>query len=132
MEPEVDFDGWLLVCTEASVLEAYGDTWRFSHDKLREAIQKSLSHDLHHALHRRVAEAMETVYPDPNVHAAALAHHWLVAGDREKELHYTVIAAEQAASSNVGEEANALFKRAEELRLAQGETAGGDAHPDAA
>lgn len=129
MEPEFDFDAWLMTCTDASVLEAYGDTWRFSHDKLREAIQKSLPHDLHHDLHRRVAEAMEVVYPDPNEYAAALAHHWYVAGDRDKELHYTVIAAEQAANSNAGEEASALFRRAEELRLAQGETAEGDDHP---
>jgi len=129
MEPEVDFEGWLMVCTEASVLEAYGDTWRFSHDKLREAIQKSLPHDLHHELHRRVAEAMESLYPDPNEYAAALAHHWFVAGDRDKELHYTVIAAEQAVSNNAHEEAKALLARAAELRLAQTQAAGGH-HPN--
>lgn len=130
MEPEFDFDAWLMTCTGASVLEAYGDTWRFSHDKLREAIQKSLPHDLHHELHRRVAEAMEAVYPDPNEYAAALAHHWFVAGDREKELHYTVIAAEQAANSNANEEAIALSERASELRRAQSESAGRGGHLD--
>ncbi len=132
LEPEADFDDWLAKCADASVLEPYGQTWRFAHDKLREAIKDSLSHDLHHALHRRVAEGMEAVYPDPDEYAAALAHHWLVAGDRDKELHYTVIAAEQAANSNAVDEASALFKRVEELRLAQAGTAADDGHAHAA
>ncbi|MGD2078535.1 MAG: AAA family ATPase, partial [Chloroflexota bacterium] len=122
MEPGADFDSWLLTCTDASVLEAYGETWRFSHDKLREAIKDSLSHELHHALHRRVAEGIEAIYPDAPEYAAALAHHWLVAGDRKKELHYTTIAADQAAKSNAQEEAIALFERALEVLLLQAET----------
>jgi hypothetical protein len=122
MEQETDFDAWLIACTDASVLEAYGETWRFSHDKLREAIQRSLPHDLHHELHRRVAEAMESLYPDTSEFAAALAHHWRVAGDREKELHHTVVAAEQASNSSANQEAAALYNRALELLLAQPQT----------
>jgi predicted ATPase len=131
MEPEADFETWLITCTNVSVLEAYGDTWRFSHDKLREAIKDSLSHELHHTLHRRVAEAMESLYAERAEFAAALAHHWLVAGDREKELYYTTVAAEQAINSNASEEATALLERISELHQILSEPAAGDSHSDA-
>ncbi len=119
LEPGAAFDDWLAKCMDASVLEAYGQTWRFSHDKLREAIKEGMSHDLHHELHRRVAEGMEAIYSDAPEYAAALALHWSIAGNPEKELHYTTIAAEQAAASNANQEAIALFERALELLLRQ-------------
>ena len=97
-------------------------SWRFSHDKLREAIKDSLSHQLHHELHRRVAEGMEAINHSTPEYAAILTHHWFVAGDRDKELHYATIAADQAAKSNASKEAIALFERALKLLLTQEET----------
>ncbi len=115
LEPEVDLDKWLEACADVTVLEAYGETWRFSHDKLREMIRDRMSHELHHEFHRRVAEALESVHPNNEEHAAALAHHWAVAGDREKELFYLEIAGYQAAVNNASEEAIIYFERALEL-----------------
>jgi predicted ATPase len=103
-------------------LEVYGETWRFSHDKLREEIKDRMSHDLHHELHRRVAEELEMVYPNIAEQAAAMAHHWAVAGNREKELYYSEIAGYQAAENNANEEAIAYFERALELLLAKPES----------
>jgi predicted ATPase len=62
------------------------------------------------------------VYPDTTEQAAALAHHWAVAGDPEKELYYAEIAGHQAAENNANEEAINYFERALELLLAQPET----------
>ncbi|MGB3714841.1 MAG: hypothetical protein WA996_10465, partial [Candidatus Promineifilaceae bacterium] len=112
LEPDVDLDEWLRVVTEVTVLEPFGDTWRFSHDKLREWIRESLSHELHHELHRRVAAGMEALFPKAAAYAGALALHWGIAGDREKELHYTEIAGHQAAGNNANIEAIQFFERA--------------------
>ncbi len=115
LEPKVDLDQWLTICANATVLEAYGETCRFSHDKLREGIKDSLSHELHHELHHRVALGLEELYPDAPEQAAALAHHWSVAGNPERELHYAEIAGHQAAANNANLEAIRFFERALEL-----------------
>jgi predicted ATPase len=110
LEPEVDLDEWLSVVTDVTVLEPYGDTWRFSHDKLREEIRETLRHELHHELHHRVAMGMEELYPDAPENAAALAHHWMVGGNREKELYYAELAEGQAAN-NANIEAIQFYER---------------------
>lgn len=122
LDPQVDLESWLAICTDTAVLETYGETWRFSHDKLREEIKDRLSHALHHTLHRRVAEALEIIYPDAPEQAAALAHHWTVAGNQEKALHYCEIAGHQAARNSANEEAIIFFERALMLLLAQPES----------
>jgi predicted ATPase len=123
LEPEVNLDRWLATCTDVTVLEVYGENWRFSHDKLREEIKDRMSHDLHHDLHRRVAKALEMVYPNIAEKAAAMAHHWAVAGDLERELSYSEIAGRQAAENNANEEAITYFERTLELLLAQPKSA---------
>jgi hypothetical protein len=122
LESQADLEPWLALCTDLAVLEPYGETWRFSHDKLREEIKDRLSHDLHHALHRRVAEGLESIYLDASEQAAALAHHWTVAGNEEKALHYCEIAGHQAARNNANEEAIIFFERGLALLLAQPES----------
>lgn len=97
LEPETDFETWLRILSNVAVIEVQGENWRFAHDKLREEIKESLGHEEHHQLHRRVAEGLEAVYPGDSEHTAALAYHWHVAGDREKERYYTELAAKQAA-----------------------------------
>jgi predicted ATPase len=86
---------------------------------LREQIKDTLSHDLHHDLHRHVAVALETLYPDEPENASMLAHHWAVAGDQDKELYYSVIAGYQAAQNSANIEATRLLERALELLSAQ-------------
>ena len=36
--PDADLDALLVVCGNAAILEGYGYQWRFTHDKLREAL----------------------------------------------------------------------------------------------
>ncbi len=73
--PNISLSWGLNVCAEAMVLEVSDDQWRFSHDKLREGLLSRLSPDECQRLHRRVAEAIEQVYPEQNEYAATLAHH---------------------------------------------------------
>jgi hypothetical protein len=122
LEPQIDLDSWLATCTNIAVLEPHAETWRFSHDKLREQIRDTLSHHLHHELHWRVAVALETLYPDKSEYAAALAHHWAVAEDPDKELHYLEIAGNQAVQNSANIEAIRLLERALELLSAQSHT----------
>lgn len=127
LEPDVDLESWLATAASVAVVEAQGQSWRFSHDKLREEILASLSADERQALHRRVAEGLEVIYPDEPEQAAALVHHWSAAGDPQKELHYAEIAGRHAASKEALEDAISFFNRALELLAAQPESPERDA-----
>ena len=118
-------ESWLAACAEALVLEigergAQGDRWRFAHDKLRERLLADMPPEEKQTLHRRVAEAIEQVYPDDPAQAALLAHHWREAGNIPKETHYAALAGIHALSHGVYQEALPFLERA----LAQAEQAG--------
>jgi tetratricopeptide (TPR) repeat protein len=91
---DVSVESWLNACAEAAVLEVTENRWRFTHDKLRETVVANLSETERPQLHRQVAQAIETIYPDDDQQAAILADHWHIAGDREKEAFYAYRAAE--------------------------------------
>jgi serine/threonine protein kinase/tetratricopeptide (TPR) repeat protein len=55
---------FLILCTDASVIEVVENTWRFSHDKIRETILVELSEEERKRLYPLVAEAIELVYKD--------------------------------------------------------------------
>ncbi len=127
LEPEADLESWLATAASVAVIEAQGQSWRFAHDKLREEIEASLPAEERRALHRRVAGGLEAIYPEDPERAAALAHHWSVAGDPQKELHYAEIAGRQAATMEAPEDAVRFFNRALELLAAQPESPERDA-----
>ncbi|MFQ6104956.1 MAG: protein kinase, partial [Candidatus Glassbacteria bacterium] len=112
LAPEEDIDIWLTTGADSAVLEAQGEMWRFSHDKLRAGVLDALSDDTRPILHRSVAEAIEKVHPDSLEHVAALAFLWGVAGDYGKEFHYSKLAGEQAVTNSANVEAINYFKRA--------------------
>ncbi len=90
----VSVENWLNACADAAVLEVTENRWRFSHDKLRETVMANLTDAERPLLHKQVAQAIETIYPDDSQHTPILADHWHVAGDREKEAVYAFKAAE--------------------------------------
>lgn len=94
--PEILLDSWLTVCSNAAVLDVVDGGWRFAHDKLRETLLADLSPDERPLLHRQVAEAIESVYPDDENRAAALAEHWLAAENISKARTYAHKAGVQA------------------------------------
>ncbi len=121
LDPQIDFDRWLQTCEAAAVLELEGGHWRFTHDKLREQVLADLDPVEIPVYHRRVAEAIETIYhvadDDATAHAAVLAQHWSAAGDDRKTGHYSRIAARQAFHLNQYQEAANLYARALNLRV---------------
>ncbi|MBL7201269.1 MAG: AAA family ATPase [Anaerolineae bacterium] len=119
--PQVDLDGWLAACADVAVLEVEGGQWRFSHDRLREGTVDALSEVERPGLHRRVAEAIERVYPHAPEQVARLAYHWEQAGDGGKAATYLSHAGDQARLVYAHEEAIDLYGRALPLLEAQGE-----------
>jgi tetratricopeptide (TPR) repeat protein len=107
-------ENWLTVCAGAAVLEISDGQWRFAHEKIREIIVRDLSENERSTLHRQIAESLETVYPNERAYAAALLEHWRAAGERDKERHYTIIAAEQMLLTSSFRQAVELLEQAQE------------------
>ncbi len=107
-----DVESWLMLCSNAAILEVRDDRWRFSHDKLRQELLNTLPKDEKSGFHRQVAAALETLYPDNREHAAALANHWHIAGEPLKELGYCVVVGQQAQNNGAFVEAIRYFSRA--------------------
>ncbi|MCC7448012.1 MAG: tetratricopeptide repeat protein [Anaerolineae bacterium] len=112
IDPAWPIDDWLLIGANAVVLEVNDQHWRFTHDKLREAILSALTPNQRSAVHRQAAVALEAVYPDSRRHAAALAYHWRMAGNAVKEAHYARQAGEEARQVSAYRDAIAFFERA--------------------
>lgn len=122
LEPQLDLDTWLAACSDAALLEVQDERWRFSHDKLRETLLKNLPADARQDLHRRVAEAYESVYQaDLSPYLAVLAYHWRAANAPARTLDYLEKAGEQALRNYANQEALAFFTDA--LMLADGQVA---------
>ncbi len=116
MHPTLDIDSWFTTCADAAVLELHEKRGaRFAHDKLREHILSQLSADERATLNRRVARAIEHTYPNATERDTALAHHWRLAGDEARELHYQERSAMQALTGGAYREAIARYERALEL-----------------
>lgn len=119
--PDVDIDRWLIDCVNAGILEVQGEDWRFAHDKLRDGVLEELTPQEREALHARVALAMEKLYGSDNDMVVPLAYHWRMAGNTEREQHYTALAGDQALLIGAYREAIEFFERALELVPAERE-----------
>ncbi|MBN1976183.1 MAG: AAA family ATPase [Anaerolineae bacterium] len=67
--------------------------YRFSHEQVRRAVYRGLSPELRQRLHRRVAQALEALFPEQ---FERLAQHHIAAGEREPAIHYLERAAERS------------------------------------
>lgn len=86
---------------------ALGNAYEFEHRLTQDAAYQSLLRTRRRALHRRVAESFESLYPDRlDENAAALAHHYVEAGDVDKAVSYHRRAALRAVSLYAYEEAD--------------------------
>ncbi len=101
----------------ASVIEQRDGVWRFTHDKLREALLASLDSAEKVMLSRKVAEAIEYIYRDDpdQLPVALLAYHWRAAGDKVKELYYSTAATRAALSVSAYRDAYKFGGRVVEL-----------------
>ena len=88
LAPTQNIEAWLHRLTEASILSIRDGVWLFAHDKLREAILEGLIPDARRAIHRKLAEAIELIYPSNSTYEKALLEHWHSAGDVDKAIEY--------------------------------------------
>ncbi len=122
VDPDTHLETWLNDCANAAVLEVRDGSWRFVHDKLRTELMCELHDAERSSLHRQLAEALERVYPDDPVYAAALSAHWEAAGVHlvgratpeiaEKTARYARLAGEHAAALYADADAVRFFTRA--------------------
>jgi class 3 adenylate cyclase len=93
-----------------------GGTYEFTHAIIRQTLYEELSTPRRVLLHRRIGEALESLYGERSgQHAAELAHHFFHAapgGDVERAVRYAVAAAERATSLAAYEEAADHTERA--------------------
>ena len=108
----IDLDEWLETLSNAAIINVIDNEWQFAHDKLREGLTSSLSPDDLRDHHRRVAEAIETVYGDAPEYTVVLTYHWRRAGDTHKELAYVTRAGDQTLANGAYEEAVSFLHRA--------------------
>lgn len=111
----IDLQDWLTECANSAVLEAEDEQWRFTHDKLREAMLDQLSSHEKQALHYQIALALEQTFDRQPESAAALAYHWRGADHATQEDHYGMLAGQQALRTGGYQEALNAFQRAQEL-----------------
>jgi tetratricopeptide (TPR) repeat protein len=88
----------------------------FRNALVQEAAYDSLLKTDRRQLHRRVAESMEALYPDRvEQQAPLLAFHYTQAGDDEKALHYTLLAAQAAGRIFAYAESSGHYQHAIEI-----------------
>lgn len=103
----------LAACASLAVLEVSENGWRFSHDKLREALLTQLPAAERARWHHQVGSAIEQAYAaDLAPHASALAYHFAQANDPARAVPYGLQAGEHAMRGGAGREAIGLFERA--------------------
>ncbi len=111
----INLEEWLTTCANCAVIEVQEGVWRFSHDKLRDATQETISAESRPLLHKQIAEGIEAVHGADPDQAAILAQHWHSAGDMLKERIYLQQAGEHALSISAFSDAVTHLERALEL-----------------
>ncbi|MCA9988175.1 MAG: AAA family ATPase, partial [Anaerolineales bacterium] len=87
------------------------DQYRFAHDLVATAVRAQLSQVRLQRLHRRAAVTLEQLHAGE----AIIAYHWRMAGNSERESHYTYLAAQAALNQGAYHDATVLFSRVLEL-----------------
>jgi tetratricopeptide (TPR) repeat protein len=103
--------------TARLVIESAGGRYRFAHALVRDTLYKGLSGVRRVALHRRVAESIETIYGGAlDDHLPALAHHWdraaAPAAATEKAVAYAKRAGDRALAQLANDEAVTYYQQA--------------------
>ncbi len=102
LAPQTDLSSWLTTGAEIALFEVHENKWRFSHDKLREAVLAGLPQADKKMLHHQVAETIEQTYPEDSTRSEQLMEHWRGAGEITRELPYILKVAHQVPHSRRG------------------------------
>ena len=99
-----------------------GDSFSFTHDKIREVLYEELNPIRRRRLHRHVAEGLEQHCDTLSCAVEKLAHHYIQAGDHQRGLEYAKQAAAEAVRVFAFDEAIAAYGRARDCAEALGLT----------
>jgi tetratricopeptide (TPR) repeat protein len=99
-----------------------GDSFSFTHDKIREVLYEELNPIRRRRLHRHVAEGLERHCTQSQCAVEKLAYHYIQAGDHQRGLEYAKQAAAEAARVFAFDEAIAAYGRARDCAEALGLT----------
>src|SRR5260370_21332112 len=102
------------------IVSGSGDSFSFTHDKIREVLYEELNPIRRRRLHRHVAEGLEQNRDKLPCAVEKLAHHYIQAGDHERGLEYAKKAAVQAERVFAFDEAIAAYGRARDCAEALG------------
>jgi ABC-type oligopeptide transport system substrate-binding subunit/class 3 adenylate cyclase len=85
----------------------------FKHVLIQDAAYRSLLREQRRRFHRRVAEAIETIFADNlEEQYGLLAHHYEASGDSKRAVHYLQLAGDRARRAYALAEARAFYERA--------------------
>lgn len=115
VDPVMNYERWLTLCSDLAVLDVRDGSWRFGHDRLRDGVLEGLAKEELPRLHRIAAQAIERAYENDPSYAEILMYHWRQAGEAEDERKYASIAGEQETAISSHRKAVELFQRAIEL-----------------
>lgn len=94
----------------------------FKHALTHEVTYSTLLDERRRDLHRLVAVAIEDVYADRIAeHVESLAHHWFVAEEWIRALHYLDLAGQRAAAAFANDAAIGFYRRARDLAVELGD-----------
>ncbi|NWF69857.1 MAG: protein kinase [Chloroflexi bacterium] len=114
--PQTDFDQWLLLASEAAVLEVQSERWAFAHDKLRQGLLASLEPEESQRLNLLVAAALQQVYAQAaDEYAGTIADHLEQGGDLAQAAVWYVRAGQRAQDSYAPSSAIRYYRKALEL-----------------
>lgn len=99
-----------------------GDSFSFTHDKIREVLYEELNSIRRRRLHRHVAEGLERRCEKVPCAVEKLAHHYIQAGDHQRGLEYAKQTAAEAAKVFAFDEAIAAYGQARDCAEALGLT----------
>jgi class 3 adenylate cyclase/tetratricopeptide (TPR) repeat protein len=111
---------WLEEAVAARLVFESGTRYRFGHALVRATLYDEMSAARRVALHRSVAESIETIHAgDLDDHLPALAHHWArasaPAADTVRAVDYATKAGDRALAQLAHDEAVAYYRQALEL-----------------
>ncbi len=110
--PAIDISTWLAECSNVAVLEAMEGQWRFTHDKLREGLLRSLDEAQRREFHFQVAEALASLYHDQDDYAMIISDHYEQASADSEAVRWCVRAGLHAQASYVPQTAITYYQKA--------------------
>lgn len=104
---------WLMICSNAGVLDVMNEQWRFAHDKLREGVLSKLDADDRKATHRQIATTLEKIHTDAlDQYAGVISDHYEQAQDQLLAANWQARAGKHAQATHALDSAIDYYRKA--------------------